>query len=191
IEHLAMLRSIPNLNVFRPCDLEETIACYKMALSSKQTPSALILSRQNLPYQEKATRNFNRGAYEISTNQNPNAAPKVILLATGSEVELAVLAKNILVEKNIETKVISVPCLELFLKQDIQYQNQILGKNFASKIIYCAIEAGVKFGWHEIIGNDGIFVGMNSFGASAKAQDLYNYFGITPQKIVDKILSKV
>lgn len=191
IEHLAMLRSIPNLNVFRPCDLEETIACYKMALTSKQTPSALILSRQNLPHQEKATHNFNRGAYEISTNQNPNVAPKVILLATGSEVELAVLAKNILVEKNIETKVISVPCLELFLKQDIQYQNQILGKNFASKIIYCAIEAGVKFGWHEVIGNDGIFVGMNSFGASAKAQDLYNYFGITPQKIVDKILSKI
>lgn len=191
IEHLAMLRSIPNLNVFRPCDLEETIACYKMALSSKQTPSALILSRQNLPHQEKSTRDFNRGAYEISANQNPNVASKVILLASGSEVELAVLAKNILVEKNIETKVISVPCLELFLKQDIQYQNQILGKNFASKIVYCAIEAGVKFGWHEIIGNDGVFVGMNSFGASAKAQDLYNHFGITPQKIVDKILSKI
>ena len=191
IEHLAMLRSIPNLNVFRPCDLEETIACYKMALSLKQTPSALILSRQNLSYQEKSTRDFNRGAYEISANQNPNVASKVILFASGSEVELAVLAKNILVEKNIETKVISVPCLELFLKQDIQYQNQILGKNFASKIIYCAIEAGVKFGWHEIIGSDGIFVGMNSFGASAKAQDLYNHFGITPQKIVDKILSKI
>ena len=191
IEHLAMLRSIPNLNVFRPCDLEETIACYKMALSSKQTPSALILSRQNLPHQEKYTRDFNRGAYEISANQNPNVASKVILLASGSEVELAVLAKNILVEKNIETKVISVPCLELFLKQDIQYQNQILGKNFASKIIYCAIEAGVKFGWHEIIGSDGIFVGMNSFGASAKAHDLYNHFGITPEKIVDKILSKI
>ncbi len=191
IEHLAMLRSIPNLNVFRPCDLEETIACYKMALSSKQTPSALILSRQNLPHQEKSTRDFNRGAYEISANQNPNVASKVILLASGSEVELAVLAKNILVEKNIETKVISVPCLELFLKQDIQYQNQILGKNFASKIVYCAIEAGVKFGWHEIIGSDGVFVGMNSFGASAKAQDLYNHFGITPQKIVDKILSKI
>lgn len=191
IEHLAMLRSIPNLNVFRPCDLEETIACYKMALSLKQTPSALILSRQNLPYQEKSTRDFNRGAYEISANQNPNVASKVVLLASGSEVELAVLAKNILVEKNIETKVISVPCLELFLKQDIQYQNQILGKNFASKIIYCAIEAGVKFGWHEIIGNDGIFIGMNSFGASAKAHDLYNHFGITPEKIVDKILSKI
>lgn len=185
-----MLRSIPNLNVFRPCDLEETIACYKIALSSKQTPSALILSRQNLPHQEKSARDFNRGAYEIASNKNPSNPAQVILLASGSEVEVAIQAQNILQEKNIETKVISVPCLELFLKQDIQYQNQILSKNFASKIVYCAIEAGVKFGWHEIIGNDGIFVGMNSFGASAKAQDLYNHFGITPKNIVEKILDE-
>ena len=184
IEHLAMLRSIPNLNVFRPADSEETLACYELALQNKKTPSALILSRQNLKFVTKDTQDYDKGAYVVSSCQNPDA----VIIATGSELQIALDAKEILATKNLHVRVISMPCKEIFDIQEKDYQNKILGRDLNKKIIYCAIEAGVKQGWHEIIGNDGIFIGMNSFGASAPALDLFNHFAINSQKVVEKIL---
>ena len=184
IEHLAMLRSIPNLNVFRPADSEETLACYELALKNNKTPSALILSRQNLKFVTKDTQDYDKGAYEVSSCQNPDA----VIIATGSELQIALDAKEILATKNLNVRVISMPCKEIFDIQEKDYQNKILGRDLNKKIIYCAIEAGVKQGWHEIIGNDGIFIGMNSFGASAPAPDLFNHFAINSQKVVEKIL---
>jgi transketolase len=184
IEHLAMLRSIPNLNVFRPADTEETLACYELALKNNKTPSALILSRQNLKFVTKDTQDYDKGAYEVSACRNPDA----VIIATGSELQIALDAKEILATKNLHVRVVSMPCKEIFDIQEKDYQNKILGRDLNKKIIYCAIEAGVKQGWHEIIGNDGIFIGMNSFGASAPASDLFNHFEINSQKVVEKIL---
>ena len=184
IEHLAMLRSIPNLNVFRPADTEETLACYELALKNNKTPSALILSRQNLKFVTKDTQDYAKGAYVVSSCQNPDA----VIVATGSELQIALDAKEILATKNLHVRVVSMPCKEIFDIQEKDYQNKILGRDLNKKIIYCAIEAGVKQGWHEIIGNDGIFIGMNSFGASAPASDLFNHFAINSQKVVETIL---
>jgi len=184
IEHLAMLRSIPNVNVFRPADSEETLACYELALKNNKTPSALILSRQNLKFVTKDTQDYDKGAYIVSECQNPDA----VIIATGSELQIALDAKEILATKNLHVRVISMPCKEIFDIQEKDYQNKILGRDLDKKIIYCAIEAGVKQGWHEIIGDDGIFIGMNSFGASAPASDLFNHFAINSHKVVEKIL---
>jgi transketolase len=184
IEHLAMLRSIPNVNVFRPADSEETLACYELALKNNKTPSALILSRQNLKFVTKDTQDYDKGAYIVSECQNPDA----VIIATGSELQIALDAKEILATKNLHVRVISMPCKEIFDIQEKDYQNKILGRDLDKKIIYCAIEAGVKQGWHEIIGDDGIFIGMNSFGASAPASDLFNHFAINSQKVVETIL---
>lgn len=185
IEHLAMLRSIPNLNVFRPADTEETLACYELALKNNKTPSALILSRQNLKFVTKDTHDYDKGAYIVSDCQNPDA----VLIATGSELQIALDAKEILSTKNINVRVISMPCKEIFVNQDKLYQDKILSRDINKKIIYCAIEAGVKQGWHEIIGNDGIFIGMKSFGASAPASDLFDHFEITAPKVVAEVLA--
>lgn len=185
IEHLAMLRSIPNLNVFRPADTEETLACYELALQNNKTPSALILSRQNLKFVTKDTQDYDKGAYIVSDCQNPDA----VLIATGSELQIALDAKEILSTKNINVRVISMPCKEIFVNQDKLYQDKILSRDINKKIIYCAIEAGVKQGWHEIIGNDGIFIGMKSFGASAPASDLFDHFEITAPKVVAEVLA--
>lgn len=205
IEHLAMLRSIPNLNVFRPADSRETLACYQVALANLNTPSALVFSRQNLNFIEKDSKDFNsddlsddfKGAYIVRDCDDP----KVVIIATGSEVQIALDAHKILQEKNIATRVISMPCKEIFDMQNLEFKNKILAKNQNSvaknshkndnKIIYCAIEAGVKQGWHEIIGDDGIFIGMESFGASAKAEDLFKYFKITKEKVVNLVINKI
>ena len=190
IEHLASLRSIPNVLVHRPADIEETIACYQMALEAKNSPSAIILSRQNLNFLEKHSQNYNSGAYIIDDFNN-NKKLDLVIMATGSEVEIAINVKKILQDKNINSRVISAPCLEIFNQQSKEYQQQILAKNSDDKILYCAIEAGVKNGWHEYIGSDGIFFGMNSFGASAKASDLYNYFDLTAEKIAEGLMKNI
>jgi transketolase len=190
IEHLASLRSIPNVLVHRPADIEETIACYQMALEAKNSPSAIILSRQNLNFLEKHSQNYNRGAYIIA-DFDKNKKFDLVIMATGSEVEIAINVKKILQDKNINSRVISAPCLEIFNQQSKEYQQQILAKNSSDKISYCAIEAGVKNGWHEYIGADGIFFGMNSFGASAKATDLYQHFNLTAEKIAENLMKNI
>lgn len=186
VEHLASLRAIPNLNVFRPCDLEETIDCYELALKNKKTPSALIFSRQNLPFikDKKLVNNVEKGAYVISENEDA----EITIIATGSEVSLAMDVKNKLQEFDINTRVVSAPCLDIFDKQSQEYKDNILRKD----TLRVAIEAGCSMGWHKYIGEDGLFFGIrdNSFGISAPAEQVYEYFGLTVENIVNKIKEK-
>ncbi len=184
VEHLAMLRAIPNFNVFRPCDLMEAIGCYEQALKHQQTPSAMVLSRQNIAFLNGNSDAVSKGGYIISDSSEPQAT----IIATGSEVEIAVQAQQELAKQNIAVKVVSIPCLELFAAQSEEYQQQILGNKNNLKIV---VEAALAQGWEKYLGENGIFVGMNSFGASAKAEDLYEYFGITAQNIVEKISRKL
>ncbi len=185
IEHLAMLRAIPNFNVFRPCDLMEAIGCYEQALKHQQTPSAMVLSRQNIAFLNGNSDAVAKGGYVISAS---NGEAEATIIATGSEVEIAVQAQMELAKQNIVTKVVSMPCLELFAAQSEEYQQQILGNKNNLKIV---VEAALAQGWEKYLGENGIFMGMNSFGASAKAEDLYQHFGITAQNIVQKISQKL
>lgn len=187
IEHLAMLRGIPNLNVFRPADALEVIECFEQALSCKETPSAMILTRQNLPFLHSALKNQNScalGAYVISEAENPD----VVILATGSEVSLAVETKEKLQAHKINARVVSMPSFELFNQQSDAYKKQILG---GENVLKVAIEAGIAQGWHQFIGANGIFIGMNSFGASGKAEDLFKHFGITADVACEKIVARL
>ena len=187
IEHLAMLRGVPNLNVFRPADAQETIECFELALQAKETPSAMVLTRQNLPFlpvEFKKENSCALGAYVISESENP----KVVLLASGSEVLVAIETKEKLKAHGINARVVSTPCFELFEKQSDAYKNKILG---GADVLKVAIEAGISQGWHQFIGSDGIFIGMNDFGASGKAEDLFKHFGITADAACEKIISRI
>jgi transketolase len=187
IEHLAMLRGIPNLNVFRPADAFETIECYEAALHNKKTPSALILTRQGLPLLQPKFRSENfsaRGGYVLCEEANPD----VVILASGSEVETAVATKDLLKAQNIKARVVSMPCLDLFEQQDDAYKAAVLGDKNTLKV---AIEAAIAQGWHKYIDSDGIFIGMDDFGASGKASDLFEHFGITAQAACQKIVARL
>ena len=189
IEHLAMLRGIPNLNVLRPADSEETWQCFEMALAAKKTPSAMILTRQDLPFlvKEKSHEGkilANRGGYALNNILNP----EVVIIATGSEVSIAVEAKEKLQAKGINARVVSMPCFEIFEEQDEAYKNEVLG---AKNILRVGVEAAISQGWEKYLGFDGIFVGMKSFGASGKAEDLYKHFGITSDAICEQVVKKL
>lgn len=187
VEHLAMLRATPNLAVFRPADIIETAECWELALQSEHRPSVLVLSRQNLPTlrQEHSPENRSaRGAYVLREPEGPRA---VTLIATGSEIEIAVDAANRLqVEHGLAVAVVSMPCWELFEEQDADYRRTVLGS--APRI---AVEAAARLGWDRWIGERGVFVGMTGFGASAPAQDLYRHFGITPEAVAEAALNAV
>ena len=186
VEHLASLRAIPNLNVFRPADATETAECWALALTNKHTPSILSLTRQNVPAVRKEYTKDNlcaRGGYVLSDAANA----KVTLIASGSEISIAMDAQKKLAEKNIAAKVVSLPCWELFDAQPTKYREEVLGKD----TLKVAIEAAGGFGWERYIGNDGIFIGMKGFGASAPAPDLYKHFGITADDTVNAILKKL
>ncbi len=187
IEHLAALRAIPNLNVFRPADAYETIEAFEQALLSKDAPCAIVLTRQNVEFLQKAQENNGRGAYIVSDVAN-GANIDAVIIATGSEVGVALVTKAKLQEAGIAARVISMPCSAIFDKQDDSYKTEILGDKNILKI---AIEAAVCQGWHKYIGSDGIFIGMNSFGASAKAEDLYKYFNITADYAAKKIIARL
>ena len=185
VEHLAALRVIPNLNVFRPADAVETAECWELALNTNKTPSVIALSRQNLPTLRTShtTENVSaRGAYEIAA---ASGDAKVSLFATGSEVHLATAAKEQLDAKGIATRVVSVPCFELFDAQDASYKKDVLG----AAPVRIGIEAAVAQGWEKYLGIDGAFIGMTGFGASAPYQDLYAHFGITVDNIVAQATS--
>ncbi len=187
VEHLASLRAIPNLLVMRPADIMETAECWQLALESSSAPSAIALSRQTLPALRTEYDAKNRcacGAYELSSASD-NAV--VSLFASGSEVEIAIEAQAALEEQGIATRVVSVPCVELFEAQSQRYQSNMIG-DAAVKI---AIEAGVRQGWDRFIGNEGTFIGMNSFGGSAPAKDLYAHFGITAEAVVKAAKAKL
>ena len=174
VEHLAALRSIPNLLVIRPADANETKYAWITALQSK-LPVALILSRQNLPVL-KNNPEAAKGGYIYSDSPNADC----VLIATGSELQLAIAAAEILCKKNISTRVVSLPCWELFEKQPASYREEVLPKSIKNRI---AIEAGVKQGWERYLGEQGKFIGMDSFGASAPAIKLFEHYGITEKRI--------
>ena len=187
IEHLAMLRAIPNLNVFRPCDTKETVEAYEAALKAKSTPSAIILTRQNLPFLSPVNNpNTKKGAYVISASKSAN--PDAVIIATGSEVSVAIETQTKLAAKNIDARVVSMPCQEIFDAQSESYKSEILGNNSTLRV---AIEAALSQGWHRYIGNDGIFIGMTGFGASGKAEDLFKHFGITSDNACEQIVKRL
>ncbi len=188
VEHLASLRAMPNVNVFRPCDATETAECWALAVSSQNTPSILSLTRQSLPALRKSYVKENlcaRGGYVIREAENPQDE-KATLIATGSEVSLAVDAQKQLTEKGIAARVVSLPCWELFDAQPESYRKEVLGDG-----LKVAIEAAGGFGWERYIGDNGIFIGMNGFGASAPAKDLYKHFGITTEDTVKKVMERL
>jgi transketolase len=187
VEHLAALRAIPNMRVFRPCDAIEVTECWELALDRINGPTVLVLTRQNLPQLRTTTPQDNpcsHGGYELVAAQGE---AKVSLFATGSEVEIAVAAQKQLAERGIPARVVSVPSLELLLAQPADKQQAIIG-NAPVKI---AIEAAVRWGWDAVIGQDGEFVGMHGFGASAPAKDLYKHFGITAEAAVNAVLKRL
>src|SRR5262245_5121703 len=187
VEHLAALRAIPNLLVFRPCDAMETAECWQLALEAKGRPSVLALTRQNLPHLRNRFDAKNvcaRGAYEIAWSEDRS---EVSIFATGSEVPIAVEGAKLLAERGIAARVISVPCFELFLEQKEAYRRAIIGE----ARVNVGVEAAVRQGWDAIIGSDGIFVGMTSFGASAPYKELYKKFGITAEAVVHAVLTKL
>jgi transketolase len=187
VEHLASLRAIPNLLVFRPCDAVETAECWQLALESGNRPSILALTRQNIPQLRNRLDDDNvcgRGAYEIA---GPDGRSDVSIFATGSEVAIAIDGAKLLAERGIAARVVSVPCFELFQEQSEEYRHAIIG-NSRLKI---GVEAAVRQGWDAIIGSDGVFIGMNSFGASAPYKELYKKFGITAEIIAQAALAKL
>ncbi|MGL4637638.1 MAG: transketolase [Beijerinckiaceae bacterium] len=187
VEHLASLRAMPNLRIFRPCDAVETSEAWELALSRTSGPTILVLTRQNLAQLRLENSRANRlesGAYEIAAGSN--GAAQATLFASGSEVELAMAARAQLAEKGISARVVSVPSMELFLSQPEEVRAKVIGK----AKIKVAVEAGVRFGWDAIVGSDGGFIGMSSFGASAPYKDLYKHFGITPEAVVAEVMKR-
>ncbi|MCL1944813.1 MAG: transketolase [Firmicutes bacterium] len=178
IEHLASLRSIPNLKVFRPCDSRETVVAYKSWLKDN-SPYALILSRQDLPLIEGSSDEAVHGGYVISQSLS---TPTALLLATGSEVQIAIQAQKILEQNGIYTSVISMPCQELFDLQADEYKSKVLPNNIRARI---AIESASSMSWYKYVGLDGKIIGLDSFGLSGKDNDLFKYFGFTIKNIVD------
>ncbi|WP_300377609.1 transketolase [Henriciella sp.] len=181
VEHVASLRAMPNMMVFRPADGVETAECWELALKHKAGPSTIALTRQKVASvrTEHVEENLSaRGGYVLSPAK---AEEKIVLVATGSEVEIAVAAQAALEEKGIGARVVSMPCMELFEAQDAAYQSRTLGGDLPK----IAVEAGVRFGWDRWIGAQGGFVGMDGFGASAPYQDLYKRFGITAEAVVE------
>ncbi|MDQ0353947.1 transketolase [Rhodoplanes tepidamans] len=188
VEHLAALRAMPNLQVFRPCDAVETAECWALALASNHRPSVLALSRQNLPQLRDATATENPcagGAYELLPAEGGPA--RVSLFASGSEVTIAVAARKRLAEHGIPTRIVSVPCFELFFDRPDAEREAVIG----DAPVRVAVEAAIRQGWDAIVGSQGGFVGMTGFGASAPAPDLYRHFGITPERVAEVALSKL
>ena len=186
VEQVAMLRATPNLNVFRPCDVVETAECWLVALQSRTTPSVLALTRQNLPQLRTRASGENlcaRGAYVLA---EPAGARAATILATGSEVELAMEARSRLQADGIATAVVSMPCLELFEAQDAAYRKSVLGT--APRV---AVEALSTFGWTRYVEDDSAVIGMRTFGASAPYEKLYEHFGITADAVVAAVKARV
>ncbi len=187
VEQLEHLRAIPNLNVFRPADINETLECWEIALKSKDNPSAIALSRQKLPYVSEHNSGesmCSKGAYVLKKTSDND---KISLIASGSEVEIALEAQKKLENLNINSKVISVPCLDIFQNQSDDYKDEILGKdNFK-----VSIEAASQSGWKSIVGKDGVTLGLSTFGKSAPYKDIYKLLNLTSDEIVKIVQSKI
>lgn len=186
VEHMSAMRAIPNLLVFRPADAVETAECWQLALEADSMPSILALSRQNLPTvrTEHTAENLSaKGAYTLVGPADADA----VIFATGSEVAIAVEAQKELTEKGVSARVVSVPSMELFNKQSDAYKAEVFG----SAKVRVAVEAGIEMSWNKLLGDKGKFVGMNSFGASGKIDDLYAHFGITSDAVVEAVTSQL
>lgn len=181
VEQLAMLRSIPNFHVFRPCDSTETAAAWYSAVTSRHTPTALVLSRQNLPAVEGTTKEALKGGYVLSDCQG---TPEAILIASGSEVELALKAKEALEAEERKIRVVSMPCMELFQEQPASYRESVLPKAVTKRV---SVEAGSDFGWGRYVGLDGACVAMEGFGASGPAGQLFEHFGFTADHVAEVV----
>lgn len=181
IEHLASYRAMPNINTFRPCDVVETAEAWQLALESEHTPSILALSRQGVPTIRKdAAENLTaKGGYVISAAKGNIAAT---IIATGTEVSLAIEAQKQLEHENIAVNVVSMPCCELFDRQSTEYKNSVLGN--APRI---AVEAASIYGWERYVGVNGTIIGLNDFGLSAPAGEVYEHFGLTIGNIVSAV----
>ena len=187
VEHLAALRAIPNLLVFRPADPTETMECWQLALEARKSPAILALTRQNVPPVRLTYEDANlcrQGAYELSPAVGKAQAS---IFASGSEIGLAMTAQKALAAKGVQVRVVSVPCMDIFLKQDAATTAKVIG----DAPVRIAIEAGIRMGWDAIIGSDGIFIGMDSFGASAPFGHLYEHFGITSAAVEQAVLSRL
>jgi transketolase len=184
VEHIMSLRAMPNLDVYRPADAVETAECWELALQAADRPSLLALSRQNLPQVRKeAGENLSaRGAYRLRAANGPR---KLVLIATGSEVEVAMGVADALEAEGFGADVVSMPSWERFDAQSAEYRADILGQG----VLRVAIEAGTSFGWERYVGLDGLIFGIDRFGASAPAEALYDHFGLTAAKIAPKLLS--
>jgi len=181
VEHLAALRAIPNLNVYRPADAIEVAECWELALQAGGTPSILALTRQAVPALRTASAGTGlsaKGAYVLA--EADGVTREVTLLATGSEVGVAMEAKELLSKNGVRAAVVSMPCWELFAAQPASYRQQVLGT--APRV---GIEAAIGLGWERWLGDGGVFIGMQGFGGSAPAPKLYEHFGITPAKVAE------
>ena len=186
IEHLASMRAMPNLNVFRPADAVETAECWKVALQSQKTPAFMALSRQKVPaVRDSAPENLSaKGAYELKA---ASGEAKVTIFASGTEVSIAVAARELLEADGVPTRVVSTPCWELFEAQPEAYRQATIGK----APVRVAVEAAAGFGWERFIGENGVFVGMHGWGASAPADRLYKEFGITAEAVAAAAKAKL
>ena len=182
VEHLAALRAMPNLMVFRPADANEVAECYRAILRLEDQPAALVLTRQNLPTIDRSkyasAAGVHQGAYVLA--EAPSGQPEVILMATGSEVSVCLAAYEKLVVEGVQARVVSMPCWELFEAQPEEYRNAVLLPSVTRRV---AVEAGVRLGWDRYLGPSGQFIGMSGFGASAPAGVLFKHFGITPESV--------
>jgi transketolase len=184
IEHLIMLRSIPGMKVYRPADGKETAAAWISALSGKQ-PTALVLTRQALPQYENSGKAALNGGYVL---EDCEGTPDVLLIGTGSEVELCVKAKAKLQEQGVRARVVSMPCVEEFEKQSAEYKESVLPASVKARV---CVEAGSPYSWYKFAGDCGEIVAMETFGASAPAAKLFEYFGFTAENVAEKALASI
>jgi len=185
VEHVAALRAIPNTYVYRPCDGVETAECWELAINKATAPSILALTRQNLKPLRTTHTDENRsarGGYILADTKDA----KVTIFATGSEVEIAMAAKEKLDAAGTPTRVVSVPCMDILFEQDVKYIEALSGTT-----LKVAVEAAIRMPWDRLIGSEGIFVGMTGFGESAPAEVLYKHFGITAEAIVERITENI
>jgi len=187
VEHAASLRLIPNLHVWRPCDTTETAVAWQQALLHAHNPSALLLSRQNLPYVARnvvMVAQIDRGGYVLRDFPLKDAqAARAIIIATGSEVALALQAQDMLAEKGLSVRVVSMPCTQLFDAQSADWRDQVLPRG----IPRVAVEAGATGGWYKYVGLDGAVVGLDRYGESAPASVLFEHFGLTAAHVATSV----
>ncbi len=186
VEHLAALRAIPGLSLIRPADANETQAAWRLAVESKDQPTALVLTRQDLPTlegtKENAYEGVKKGAYVISKSKKET--PDALLLATGSEVQLAVAAQKELLEKDIDVSVVSMPSWDRFQEQDVAYRNEVLPPHVKARV---GIEMASSFGWDRYVGNEGAIIGIDRFGASAKGEKVITEYGFTVENVIKHV----